>query len=558
MNQIPTKQWAVQLVGPDQLILNKAKDVFTPGQYQILCQVEAVGLCFSDLKLLKQFSSHVRKGPIVSGIDPEVLEQIPSYVPGQAPTVPGHEVVVRIAAVGEKVENYAPGQRYLVQTDYRWLHTASSNAAFGYNFEGALQQYVLMDLRVVTSPEGQSMLLPVGEDFSGSAIALVEPWACVEDAYACEERRCINSDGRMLVVCDKPVTGEQLQQLFTRYGRPKQLMWVSSVSAPDLSPVPTRHVSDLGQLDEAAYDDVVYFGADPVVVEALFARLATAGLLNIVLCGARLGREIVMPVGRVHYGSIRIIGTEGCDPAESMATIPATGEIRPGDKIQVVGAGGPMGMMHVIRNICQGVEGVSVFASDLDAERLATLSRVAEPLAKTNGITYSAYDPTREQPAEAFDYIALMAPVPQLVAQAVQQAAEGAIINIFAGIPATVTAQIDLDSYLRKRLYFIGTSGSTLEDMQRMLQKVQVGQLDTNVSVAAISGLAGAVDGIRAVEKRQVAGKIIVYPQCRELPLLGLEQLSQHLPAVHACLKDGLWTAEAERTLLAHCASCQQ
>ena len=186
MANLPETQYAVQLVGPDKLFLNKSKEVFKPGRHQILCRVEAVGLCFSDLKLLKQFSSHVRKSEIVSGIDREVLKEIPSYVPGEAPTVPGHEAVVRIEAIGPGVENFKLGERYLVQTDYRWLPTASSNASFGYNFEGALQEYVLMDERVITSPEGDSMLIPVSEEFSGSAIALVEPWACVEDAYACK------------------------------------------------------------------------------------------------------------------------------------------------------------------------------------------------------------------------------------------------------------------------------------------------------------------------------------------------------------------------------------
>jgi D-arabinose 1-dehydrogenase-like Zn-dependent alcohol dehydrogenase len=59
---LPETQHAVHLVGPDKLVLNKCKKVFAPREHQILCKVEAVGLCFSDLKLLKQFSSHVRKG----------------------------------------------------------------------------------------------------------------------------------------------------------------------------------------------------------------------------------------------------------------------------------------------------------------------------------------------------------------------------------------------------------------------------------------------------------------------------------------------------------------
>jgi threonine dehydrogenase-like Zn-dependent dehydrogenase len=255
-------------------------------------------------------------------------------------------------------------------------------------------------------------------------------------------------------------------------------------------------------------------------------------------------------IGRIHYGGIRIVGTTGSDPAESMGIIPETGEIRPGDKINVIGAGGPMGMMHVIRNICHGVEGVSIFGSDVDDNRLAALTKVAAPLAKKNGVEYRSYNPTRQEAAEVFDYTALMAPVPALVAASVRGAAEEGLINIFAGIPATVTGKIDLDAYIEKRLYFIGTSGSTLDDMKRMLAKVESGQLDTNVSVAAICGLEGATDGIRAVENRSIAGKIIVYPACRGLGLVRLEELNEKMPRVAECLNDGLWTRQAEQKLL--------
>jgi len=96
MANLPRTQHAVQLVGPDEVIFNKSKGVHKPGPRQILCRVEAVGLCFSDLKLLKQFSVHARKTKIISGIAPEILKEIPSYVPGDAATVPGHEAVVSI------------------------------------------------------------------------------------------------------------------------------------------------------------------------------------------------------------------------------------------------------------------------------------------------------------------------------------------------------------------------------------------------------------------------------------------------------------------------------
>ncbi|MCK5174711.1 MAG: alcohol dehydrogenase catalytic domain-containing protein, partial [Planctomycetes bacterium] len=117
MSSIPKKQKAVQLIGPDELTLNTDKDVYTPGPFQILCRIEAVGLCFSDFQLLKQLSGHVRKSEVVAGLAPEVLDEIPGYVPGDMPTVPGHEAVVEVCVVGEKVKNARPRERYLVQTD---------------------------------------------------------------------------------------------------------------------------------------------------------------------------------------------------------------------------------------------------------------------------------------------------------------------------------------------------------------------------------------------------------------------------------------------------------
>jgi threonine dehydrogenase-like Zn-dependent dehydrogenase len=551
MNEkIPAKQYAVQLVGPDQLILNKSKEVFKPAPHQVLAKVEVVGLCFSDLKLLKQFTGHVRKGPVVSGVDPEILKEIPSYVPDAAPTVPGHETVVRIVAVGPGVERHKPGERYLVQTDYRWVHTATSNAAFGYNFEGALQEYVLMDERVITAPDGESMLIPASAERAGSAIALCEPWACVEDAYVTKERTTLKAGGKMLIVADVAVPDGRMHHLYQRHGTPAKVTWVSkSIPPADLGPGVVL-VKSIFDLEDAAFDDVIYFGSAIRTTEALFAKVAANGLLNIVLGGERFGSPVVTMVGRVHYGGIRIIGTAGSDPVDSMKYIPKTGEIRHDEIVNVVGAGGPMGMMHVIRNICQGVAGVTVYAGDVDDNRLAALNQIAGPLAEKNGVDYKPYNAAHEQMEENYSYTVLMAPVPELVAAAVNCAASRGIVNIFAGIPATVTGKIDLDAYIEKRLYFIGTSGSTLDDMKRMLEKVESDRLDTNVSVAAICGFEGAVEGIRAVENRLVAGKIMVYPACRSLGLIRLEELAAKMPDVAACLNNGLWTREAEKKLL--------
>jgi threonine dehydrogenase-like Zn-dependent dehydrogenase len=548
MADIPKTQCALQLTGPDRLVLNRSKEVLEPGPRQILCRVEAVGLCFSDLKLLKQFAGHVRKREIVSGIERAVLGEIPSYVPGDNPTVPGHEAVVRIEAVGAQVERFEIGGRYLVQTDYRWLPTAGCNASFGYNFEGALQEYVLMDERVITSPEGESLLIRVSEKLSAAAVALVEPFACVEDAYACRERRTLRADGKMLVAADGVLRDGALEDLFARRGRPAQITWLSEYAAPE--GLRAEKAGDISELEDGGYDDVVYFGSDAEKVEKLFAKVAARGLFNIVLCGGKLGRKVVTPVGRVHYEGLRIIGTTGCEPADSLERIPQTGEMRRGDKVLVVGAGGPMGVMHVIRSICQGIDRIRVFATDVDEARLAILKRIAAPLARTNGVEFAAYNPAGEAVAESFDYTVVMVPIPGLVAEAVSRAGRNGIINIFAGIPVSVSAELELDAYVDKGLYFIGTSGSVLDDMKRVLARVERGRLNTNVCVGAVSGLDGAVEGMRAVENRLIAGKIVVYPACKGLGLVSVEDLGAEAPPVAALMPEGLWNKQAEEELL--------
>jgi threonine dehydrogenase-like Zn-dependent dehydrogenase len=535
--KLPETQYAVQLVAPGELTLNRSKPVPAPGPHEILVKVEAVGLCFSDLKLLKQFDQHVRKTEIVGGIEPDVLNGIQTYVPGSLPTVPGHEVVGRVVAAGSQVRHHKVGERYLVQADYRQLPTAAgSNGAFGYNFEGGLQEYTLFDERVVIAPDGDRFLLPVGEEKGASAVALVEPWACVEDSYVTRERNTIKAGGRLLVVVADGRESKGVSGCFSPEGEPA-----------DVQTVPP---SEVGDLPDERFDDIVYFGSHKTTIDVLNDKLAAGGIINIVLGGRRVGQPVSVGVGRVHYGLTRWVGTTGEDAAESYKNIPTDGEIRENDKILVVGAGGPMGQMHVIRNICLGVPGVGVVGTDFDDPRIESLRRKAEPMAEANGVALRLVNPQHEPLDETFSYFALMAPVGALVADAIQRSEDGAIINIFAGIPAATKHDLDLDAYIEKHCFMFGTSGSTIEDLRIVLKKVEGNQLDTDASVDAISGMAGATDGIAAVENRTMAGKIIVYPMLHDVGLISLVELDEHFPTVADRLDHGKWTREAERELL--------
>jgi threonine dehydrogenase-like Zn-dependent dehydrogenase len=537
MTKIPSTQYAVQLVGPGQVTLNKAKAVTSPGPHQILSRVECVGLCFSDLKLLKQFSQHPRKSEVIAGLPSDVPATLPSYVPGDKPTVPGHEVTCRIVAVGSDVKHHQVGERVIVQADFRDLRTAGSNGAFGYNFEGALQEYVLMDERVVMDKDGERFLIPVSDGLSASAAALVEPWACVENSYVSPERQTLKAGGRVLIVADSPALDfDALHLPLAKEGRPAQILTIPPQAAA-IEP-------------NESFDDIIYFGADKAVIETLNDKLAARGIINIVLGGRTIGQCVSVGVGRVHYGATRWIGTTSANAADSYKNTPATGELRPGDKVAVIGAGGPMGQMHVIRAICSGISDIEVVCTDVDDARLASLATKAGPLAKTNRVPVRMVNTQKSPLAEQFRYIALMAPVGVLVANAIRDSLPGCLINIFAGIPAPTRQDLDLDTYIASRCYMFGTSGSVIRDMKIVLAKVESGRMDTNCSVDAICGMAGAVDGIAAVENRTLAGKILVYPMLHDLGLIPLAQLHNHLPSVAARLSNGSWCKAAEDELL--------
>jgi len=551
---LPAKQHAIQLIGPGKLQHNPSKDVDRPGPHQILAKVEAVGLCFSDLKLLKQFSQHPRKSEVLRGIEREVLLEIPSYVPGEKPTVPGHEVVCRIVAVGDLVGRHRVGERCLVQTDYRDLRTAGSNAAFGYNFEGGLQEYVLMDERVVLdAASGERFLIPVDEALSASAIALVEPWACVEDSYVTQERKQILPGGRLLVVVDEGHSALGLPDS-AGLGKPGRMTAIcqDTRDADTLRSLcdTFEQTSDLYALPDESFDDIVYFGARKAAIEILNDKLAPCGIINIVPGGRRIGQSVSVGIGRVHYGMTRWIGNPGMRACDSYLAIPENGQIRAGEEVAVIGAAGPMGQMHTIRALCLETPGISLTCTDVDDGRLQTLTVKASPLSERRSIPLRVVNTMKTPLGGGFTYFIVLVPAGALVADAIAHSKDRCLINIFAGIPAATRHDLDLDTYIGNRCFMFGTSGSVIQDMKIVLDKVRSGQLDTNISVDAISGMAGAAQAIAAVENRSLAGKIIVYPALHDVGLVPVADLERQFPTVGRKLDHGRWTQAAEDELL--------
>jgi L-sorbose 1-phosphate reductase len=256
-----------------------------------------------------------------------------------------------------------------------------------------------------------------------------------------------------------------------------------------------------------------------------------------------------------------LFGGKGPDIARAYSDIPVRSTLKPGGRSWFVGAGGPMGRMHVQRAI-QVAEGPgTILCTDVSDLRLDDLCTSYAGEAKEKEIEFICLNPTNSEQYQStlaafqenggFDDIIVLAPIPPLISEAAAYLAPQGVMNVFAGVTRGVTASLDLSDAYLKDTRIIGHSASTIEDLRFMLHQAESGELSPNRSVAAIGSLSAACDGLKAVHDTLFPGKVVIFPQIKEFPLTTLPDLKDKLPSVYARLKDGReWTVEAEEEFL--------
>ncbi len=218
-----------------------------------------------------------------------------------------------------------------------------------------------------------------------------------------------------------------------------------------------------------------------------------------------------------------------------------------------------MGRMHVQRALESASPPRTIVCTDVSDLRLGELEASFAGEAAASGIQFVCLNPN-DRPtyergmaafANGFDNIVVLAPVPSVMAEAATHLAPGGLMNVFAGVGRGTMAELDLSDLFFRRVRFIGHTSSTIEELRLMLHQAEHGQLSPNRSVAAIGSLSAARDGLRAVKDTTYAGKIVIFPHIKEMPLTALPDLKHRLPSVYARLKDGKeWTVEAENEFL--------
>ena len=559
--QLPRESWAWNLYGAGMENMgNDGKpepfSIPEPNDDQLLVRIDSVGVCFSDVKILKQGGSH-----------PKLYNRNLA----ENPTRLGHEVALTIIKVGKNLSlTYQPGQRLAVQPD---IYQNGISTAYGYTIPGGLAQYHVIGREVLETDAG-ACLLPVDESMGYAESALLEPWGCVAAAYT-QRRRLDPKTGGTLWIIGQP--GDTTEFTFSKglnapatiilTDVPPLIKQLASATNANVIEKNNLNASDYdtisGELtDGKGFDDIVLLNPTSAESVGQTARvIARRGTLNLV-GNKPLDGLVQVDFGRLHYDYIAFVGNSSLDIAASYGEERNRCELRPNGIAVFVGAGGPMGQMHVQRALELPDGPRLVIATEVNDERLQTLKEMFAPLAEKQNRTVLFFNPTNSQQSfhqfvmdttdnQGADDVVVSVPIASLMEEADTVMKPDGMLVFFAGVPNGTMGKVNLSNVYLSNAQYTGTSGLTIDDQALVMERRIEGTLSPGRSVAAIGGLETAADAIQSVMDSRYPGKVVIFPQIHNLPLTSLKELKERLPEVAAKLgEDMMWTADAEEALI--------
>lgn len=527
-----------------------------PNDDQLLVRVDAVGMCFSDVKLIRLGKDH-----------PKLYQRDLTV----EPTRLGHETSVTVIKVGKNLaDRYAPQQRLAIQPD---VYQNGKSTAYGYTVPGGLIQYHLIGKELLETDAG-ACLLPLEGDLGYAEAALLEPWGCVLASYTQRRRLTPKEGGTLWIIGDGADT--RSYQMSQYLDRPARIVLTNVNDAiqtlvdqtnaeiivrDDIAPDAYEALAD-ELTDGKGFDDIVVLNPTSATqVHETSRQIARRGTMNLV-GQMPLDGLVDSDVGRLHYDYIAFVGTTSEDIAQSYGEARNRCELRPNGVTVVTGAGGPMGQMHVQRAIELPNGPRLIIATELNQLRLDTLNESFGALAEENNCRLVTVNPQDtavslrqivmdQTDGKGADDVVVCVPVAGLMSEGAKLLNPDGMLVLFAGVPNGTMAPLNLSNVYLHNAQYTGTSGLTIDDQTAVMDRANAGELSPGRAVAAIGGMNAALDGIVAMMESKYPGKIVIFPQLLDLPLTGLDELVEKYPEIGQHLgANSSWTHEAERVLL--------
>lgn len=535
------------------------------GEDDVIGRVEAVGICYSDAKLVRAGGAHAR----LRGRDLTA-----------APVTPGHEVTLTVVGVGERRRRQVRlGARYILQPD---VYYRGRTLAVGYQLPGALAQYVVLGREVLAGDEG-CYLVPLPDEVGSVEGALIEPWSCVVAAYRIAARTHLRSGGtlRLYGFDEQPALdfagvrfGAVPERLgvappATGLGAPPRRVVAAGLNRANREAVESWaaaqgiEVAWRGAAPPRGADDVILAGTPPAGgwMAQLFAELPRHAVVSLHLAGpcAAVG-ALACDLGRIHYQGIRVVGR--CDGKVAAAYAGAVRrDLAPGGRAWFVGGAGPMGQMHVLRALARAEPPATVVVTDLAPERLQALGERAAALGLPAPILLPAGGGAAAVDAElrrlaphGFDDVVLLAPSAAAAKHAARFLGRGGYLNVFAGVAEGSVVDLPQELIAGGGVRVAGTTGSPLAATLQTLALVRAGELRPGIVLGALADLKHGGAAVEAVAAGRVTGKVVVLPFARDFGLQTLDALAAGDASWRRALGGGrYWSRAAERL----CAAAQ-
>ena len=526
-----------------------------PAPNQLLVRIDSVGICYSDVKLINQGNQH----PKIRGRNLST-----------DPTRPGHEVSFTVILVGENLkDNYQPGDRFTIQPE---VVIANQKQTYGFSFPGGLTQYHLIGPELLETDQGVSLLKLEGV-MGFSAVSLLEPWGSVLASYD-ENRRLIPKKGGNMWIIGTPLLSGKYD--FSQYLDLPGLILISDMDK-DLENIirnNSRSVTKKDGITLDDYEDLVHDetngqGFDDIIlldpqsarqVEKLITLVNQGGLINLV--GTRpLEKEAIIDPQRIHYDFISLVGTTEQEISTSYGVEKNRSELKERGTVIFLGGGGPIGQMHLQRAIMRKNGPTTILVSEINQERITFLTNRFSAQAQSLKKNLIVFNPEEHGSdlrkcinkivgGAEVDDVVVLAPTAEVINQAACLVQDDSLINLFAGTPAGICMAIDLSKVYLGNLQITGASGLSFKNIQEAYHLALNEEIDLNAAVAAVGGMLAAKEAIQATQARRYPGRIIIYPQLKDLPLLSLSELVGRYPVLEVLLgQKDLWTREAEAKL---------